>query len=740
MSSTREARSLLAAGKVREAARMFEIQGHLRQAVQAFVQAGDWAGAGRVSEAAGKHERALEYYRKARSPADMGRLLELLGMYETAGQAFADAEDFASAARVFELELARLNRRNTDTSSRRKAARWAAHFHAKAGDPDRACKLLSDSGEPERAARVLASAGHHAKAAKLYLDLGMRQQAVDILVRAEKPAEAAKLCEDAGEFLLAARLYFNAGNMERSAHCYVSAHEWREAAQVAVLVPDWGLAGQMFSRAGEPLESGRAFLRAERPDEAIKSLAQIRFDDPRYQQAVAVVVQALELKGDMSFAAERFLNEFVYRPLDDDGAALLYRLAQVYEKGEFWETAQEHYEKLLKKRPDDDDAAEGLKRVIAYQRDSAAIYKQVLKEDFDYEDRTKRMQRRRKAQLEPTGDLESFPDLPPSPGGEDPTTRAEPEQEVPAPRHPAPAATGPGPGTPHRPGDSSVTRTWAHQATIVRLEPGARLGTRYQLQAKIGAGGRGAVFLAQDLELNEPIAIKVLHPTDVTEQSLDQFRQELKLARKLTHPNIIRLYDIGEVEGLRFITMEYLDGRDLESLLEGAPNGLEFSQGVDLALQVCDGLGAAHELGVIHRDIKPSNVVVQADGRAKILDFGIAKLMDAQGMTRTGLAYGTPLYMSPEQIQGQRDLDHRTDLYSLGCLMFVLFTGRLPFEAEEAFQLLMAHVSRPPPSPSEFRPDIPPRLEQILLTLLEKNREDRFASCADLRRAIEGAL
>ena len=740
MSTTREARSLIADGKMREAARLFESQGQLRQAAQVFAQAGMWADAGRVAEAAGKNERALEYYRRARSPADVGRALEQLGVYVEAGQAFADADDFAAAARVFELELERLNRRNGDASERRKAVRWAAHYHAKAGDTDRACKLLSDSGEPERAARMLASAGHHTRAAQLYIDLGMRQQAVDILVRAEKPAEAAKLCEDAGELLLAARLYFNAGDMERSARCYRGANEWMEAAQVAVLVPDWGLAGQMFSRAGKPLDSGKAFLRADLPDEAIKSLAQIRFDDLGYMEAVAVVVQALELKGDISFAAERFLNEFVYRPLDDAGAELLYRLAQVYERGEFWETAQEHYEKLVKNRPGHSDAAERLQRVVAYQRDSAAIYKQVLKEDFDYEDRTERMQKRRKALMDPTGDLEEFPDLPPSPGGADPTTRAAHGQEPPAPMHLAPSASAPEPDAPHRPGDSSVTRTWAHQATIVRLEPGARLGSRYQLQAKIGAGGRGAVFLARDLELDESIAIKVLHPTDVTEQSLDQFRQELKLARKLTHPNIIRLYDIAEVEGLRFITMEYLDGRDLESVLEDSPDGLEFPRGVDLALQVCDGLGAAHELGVIHRDIKPSNVVVLPDGRAKILDFGIAKLMDAQGMTRTGLAYGTPLYMSPEQIQGHSDLDHRTDLYSLGCLMFVLFTGRLPFEAQEAFQLLMAHVSRPPPNPSEFRPDIPPRLEQIVLTLLEKNREDRFASCADLRQALEGAL
>ena len=737
MSSTREAKVLLAAGKVREAARLFENLGHPRQAAQAYARAGQWTEAGRVAEGADKLERAAEYYRRGRSPGDLGRVLENLGNYEQAGQAYADAGDPAAAAKVFELEMARLAHRHATAAARLKAIRWAAHFHAKAGNPDRASQLLTDAGEPERAASVLAAAGHFAPAARLYLQLGMRQQAVDTLVRADKPAEAAALCEEAEEHLLAARLYFNAGDRVASARCYGRAKEWLEGAMVAARIPDWPLAGQLFARASRPLESGKSYLKAEQPDEAIKSLSHIRYDDPDYMDAVAVVVKALEMKGDMSFAAERFLNEFVYRPLDDAGAELLYRLARVYEQGEFWETAQEHYEKLLKNRPGHSDAAERLQRVVAYQRDSAAIYKQVLKEDFDYEDRTSRMKKRRKALLDPTGDLESFPDLPPSPDQDAPAAPSEPLPPPGPPRVEAPATADP--DVPPRPGDSSITKTWAHQAAIVKLEPGARLGSRYQMQAKIGAGGRGAVFLARDLELDEDIAVKVLHPTDVTDQSLDMFRQELKLARKLTHRNIIRLYDIAEVDGLRFITMEYLDGRNLEALLEDAPGGLDLALATDLSRQVCDGLGAAHELGVIHRDIKPSNVVVQPDGTAKILDFGIAKLMDAQGMTRTGLAYGTPLYMSPEQIQGHKDLDHRSDLYSLGVLMFVLLCGRLPFEGEEAFQLLMAHVSRPPPRPTEFRPDLPARLEQIVLTLLEKDRDDRFQSCAELRAALEAA-
>ena len=741
MTTTREAKALLAAGRCREAGQAFEKAGQGRQAVAAYVQGRLWHDAARLLEADGRVDKALDLYRRARSPADVGRVLDRLDCFEEAGQVFAGAGDFAAAARSFEAEIERLKKRRAPQAARRKAYRWASHFHAKAGNVERASELLLVSGEPERAARVLAAAGHHAEAARLYLSLDMRTEAVDTLLRAERPLEAAALCEEIGEHALAARLFHKAGDMTGAVRNWRTAQKWIDAARGAVELEDWDTAGEMFSRAGEFLDAGRALLSAGRPDDAIKSLTLLKFDDPRYLDAAEVVVEALEVKGDISFAAERFLSEFLFRPLDAAGSTLLYRLGRVYEQGEFWETAQEHYETLCKAAPGFRDAEERLRRVVAHQRDSSAIYKQVLKEDFGYEKRTRRMEDRRRERLEPDGDLDAFPDLPASPAApvEDPTETTPLVSDsllTPTPRG---ARTTVAPDSQPFPasGDEPPTQTRDQQPVALRLEEGTQITPRYRLLSKLGAGGRGAVFGAQDLELDERVAIKVIHPTGVTEQSVAQFRQELKLARKLTHPNIIRLHDLGEAQGLHFITMEYLDGHDLGGVLEANDGGAEIEFVLDVVGQICDGLGAAHDLGVIHRDIKPSNVMLVAGGTAKILDFGIAKLMAVEGMTRTGLAYGTPLYMSPEQIRGSREIDHRSDLYSLGCLMFTLLCGRVPFEAEEAFELLMAHVSRPPPRPSELRPGLPPGLEPIVLKLLEKDPDDRFESCAALKRAIE---
>jgi len=749
MTTTREAKALLAEGHFREAGQAFAERGQVRLAVAAYVEGRLWRDAAQLLEANGKLDKALTLYRRAKSPADVGRVLDSLGCHEEAGQVLAGAGDHAAAARSFEAEIERLAQRRAPRAALRKAYRWASHFHAKAGNVERATELLHEVGEPDRAARILATAGRHSEAARLFLSMDMKAEAVDTLVRAHRSEEAGRLCEEIGEHAQAARLFHEAGDMAGAVRNWQAAGNWLDAARGAAEIEDWDTAGEMFAKAGEPLSSGRAFLSAGRPDDAIKSLCLLKLDDPRYTDAVEVVVEALEAKGDISFAAERFLSEFLYRPMDHAGQTLLYRLARVYEMGEFWETAQEHYEKLHEVAPSFRDAEDRLRRVVAHQRDSAAIYERVLKEDYAYDVRTKDMGERRREQRDPDGDLDVFPDLPADPpaaashapdppvaASHAPGPRAEPPRDLPAP--PGGQTTGAPEAHPFPVPDSgSRTKTQDRRPVALHLESGTQLTPRYVLKSKLGVGGRGAVFGAMDLELDELVAIKVIHPTGVTEQSVAQFRQELKLARKLTHPNIIRLHDLGEAEGLHFITMEYLDGRDLDAVLQEAKGGVDVDFVLDVSSQVCDGLAAAHDLGVIHRDIKPSNVMLLGDGTVKLLDFGIAKLMAVEGMTRTGLAYGTPLYMSPEQIRGSRDLDHRSDLYSLGCLMFTLLCGRVPFEAEEAFELLMAHVSRPPPRPSELRPDLPPGLEPIVLKLLRKEPDERFASCAELKRAIE---
>ena len=707
MSSNREAKALLAAGKFREAGVAFESAGNPKQAVLAYGQGECWL--------------------------DLGRVLEGVRRYEESAAAYARGGEFARAAAVAERWAVRLQERGKAVADQKKAIRWAVHYHGKGGNPGKAAELLELIDEPTRAAEWLAKAGFFEQAAERYVALGMPGQAIDVLVRGKAPGAAAKIARAEGDHLLAGKLYRADGDHARAVDAFEAAGAWGDVAMEAEVLEQWARAGEAFERADKPLAAGRCYLAAEQADAAINALAEIKYDDPVYIEAVPLAVDALERKGTMSFRGERFLQDFLLRPVDEASAALIYRLGRVYEQGEFWETAEELYEKLLAYRPGYEDVAERLPRMVAYQKDSAAVFKQVMKEDFEYEETTRRMADRRRRVESQEGDLEGFPQLPDA-------------SEV-RPAAPPVAASPEPAGNPARLAEGDAD-TWTgaqaadegrgeEGAALVRLEPGMRLGDRYELSHRIGAGGRGVVFAAHDRELDETVALKALHPMDTSEESLIRFRQELKLARKLTHPNIIRVHDIGQVDGLRFITMEYLDGHDLEQAITASPGTFPIDTGVDYARQICDGLTAAHELGIIHRDIKPPNVMVVEPATIKILDFGIAKAMDTEGISATGMACGTPLYMSPEQIRGGRALDPRPDLYSLGCVLFALFTGQVPFRGDEVFELLMAHINEPPPRPRDLRPDLPRDLEGVILRLLAKSPGDRFATAAELRAALE---
>lgn len=265
------------------------------------------------------------------------------------------------------------------------------------------------------------------------------------------------------------------------------------------------------------------------------------------------------------------------------------------------------------------------------------------------------------------------------------------------------------------------------------FEVGMVLNERYRFEAKLGQGGMATVYKAFDLELDEYVAIKIFNRPISDENAIKRFKQELSLSRKLLHPNIIRLYDIGSSMGFRFITMELLVGRDLFHHL-GQP--IAFSTGIDWLVQICDGLQAAHDKGVIHRDIKPHNIFVQDDGSIKVMDFGIAKSQHAPGMTVGNMIAGTPEYMSPEQISGFSSVTHSTDLYALGIVAYQMFTAKVPFAHKDMLPLLMMHINERPMPPGQLNDSLPDELERIILRLLEKRPEDRFASCSQLADAL----
>jgi eukaryotic-like serine/threonine-protein kinase len=264
---------------------------------------------------------------------------------------------------------------------------------------------------------------------------------------------------------------------------------------------------------------------------------------------------------------------------------------------------------------------------------------------------------------------------------------------------------------------------------------------RYRIVRKLGAGGMADVYLAEDQELGRRVAIKILngrHAND--DQFIERFRREAKNAAALNHPNIVSIYDRGEAEDTYYIAMEYLDGRTLKELIVGHGQA-PVRVAVEYARQILSALRFAHRHGIVHRDIKPHNVLVDREGRVKVTDFGIARAGTSQ-MTETGSIVGTAQYLSPEQARGG-EVDQRSDLYSLGVVLYELLTGKTPFEGETPVEIAMKHLSNTPQTPSELRSDIPPELDMVILRALAKDPDDRYQSAdemeGDLDRVARGA-
>ena len=262
------------------------------------------------------------------------------------------------------------------------------------------------------------------------------------------------------------------------------------------------------------------------------------------------------------------------------------------------------------------------------------------------------------------------------------------------------------------------------------------LESRYQVLKELGRGGMGIVFQAHDKQLNEQVALKIISPMLSTDpESLERLKREVSSARRIAHPNIIRIFDIGESNGLHFVSMEFFPGQNLKEYIRNR-GALSLLQGSHIVFQICDGLEAAHRQRIIHRDLKSPNILIGPTGNLKIIDFGLARATYMEGMTATGLILGTPEYMSPEQVSGKRT-DERTDIYSLGIILYEIFTGKLPFRGESAISVGFQQIRDEPVGPRDINPQIPEELERIILKALQKDPNKRYMAISELRRDFE---
>jgi serine/threonine protein kinase len=281
--------------------------------------------------------------------------------------------------------------------------------------------------------------------------------------------------------------------------------------------------------------------------------------------------------------------------------------------------------------------------------------------------------------------------------------------------------------------DIEVTETM--ETPKEELTTGSTFAGRYQIIEELGKGGMGKVYKAYDTKIKEKIALKLIKPEIAKDKkTIERFSNELRFARKIRHKNVCGMFDLGEEKGTHYITMEFVPGEDLRSSIRRFGQ-LPIGKSISIATQICEGLTEAHRLGVVHRDLKSNNIMIDKDGNVRIMDFGIARSLEAKGITGSGVMIGTPEYMSPEQVEG-KEVDQRSDIYSLGVILYEMVTGRVPFEGNTPFTIGMKHKGEIPQNPKELNAQIPDDLNRVILRCLEKDREKRYQNVGEVHSEL----
>ena len=632
------------------------------------------------------------------------------------------APELRSAGRL-DPDAGRLGRAAAELLAQGRARLAAARVAAASGDCERAAALLRILGSDEGAQRVEGWGGDR-------IPLDTPVQGLSTGVEAVADAEAVRR----GARRALQRL--RAGG--RGDLALVMAEALGLAAEVRKAVHglgDQAARAERLSQAGQALAAARAWIDAEQPGRALLDVVRVPVGDPEYREACVLAAHLATSQDSLGFELDHMLSAFVgagpQGPVEVDAFR---ELAALYFKHGQLAAARELLDGALAARPDDPQAL-ALSERLPVRRELRAV--DALPE------------------LPELPELPTLPPMPtaaqPAPAGARPGTAADPRGGaatlVPPGFTRAPEASrAPGarpghtwtPAPESGPADRLATAPPEHGPSLspggLPFEPGARIAGRYRIEAELGEGGMGKVFRVFDESVGDVVALKVLQLATRNPRMLERFRRELRLTRRLSHDNVVRVHDLGVAGGWPFITMELLEGCDLAQRLDEGPVSLE--QALSYTRQAALGLQAAHDQDIVHRDIKSANLFLTRDGVIKVMDFGLARTQGPSSMTQVGMLAGSPAYMAPEQGASLGNATAASDQYALGVVCFELLTGSLPFRHDELLGLLRLHAEAPPPPPSRFLPILPDAVDQVVLRALSKRPADRFPSCRDFAQAL----
>jgi len=662
----------------------------------------------RSLERGGNHQAAIRAYIHAGHAMDASRLLANIGRFGDAGDLLL------KALKLSPTEVGTL------TGPRRGAALKAAVCYARAG-------RLTD------AATIVLALGARESVVGTLIEVGDQEAAKGLLRQSARPDQPTLTLEDAartrGQELIRAEQHADALRLFRIAGDPIETSSvlWEQGAHgdaIALLLDHelW-------------LDAARFQLEGGDHGSAMASLSRIKPSNPHFRQACCSLIQMVH---DHELSPSLLDEPVILRMAEWDKAApanlaelqALYLWARLLEVSGERTRAVALLSRVRERRPGHADVTQRLQRLSSEGEIPPVMVPLFMGTD-----------------------LSSMLDTESAFSGDAPADAASPRAA--APKKPVAAQPAPEPAdhvvqvTP----TSGTAQTISidglgggiHSAVAAGAEgpddategirPGILVEGRYEIKRHLGDGATARVFEAIDNDLRDPIAMKFFHLMVSRDETMtERMTLELRLCRRLTHRNIIKIFDIGSFGGHRFLTMELLVGQTLEQLLEEA---VDTDLALDILTQACRGLQEAHSHDFVHRDVKPDNLFLTSKGVVKVMDFGIAKQTTAEGMTLTGTILGTPGYMAPEQIDGSSPVSQAADQYAIGALAYRLFTGTMVFQHEDMMPLMMMHVTERPELPSRRRPGLSPEIDMVVMRLLSKKPADRFPSCAKVANAFE---